>query len=206
MILRNCCSVTRSSYISLVAQMLEAETGGGQLSRRSSVDVGRYRDPDSEEPHKEAQSPSPWQAFVLYLHQPCPAGPCSALEEAAKLRCKRLADHRDGKHMEESFLPVDDKQSIFRNPGSYIIPEEPKHSDHVLCQTGSFVASQVEAAEQGTSSTTESIRSWTRALALAQDEEAVSVYRSLLSLPTVLIQWLGCIHKASCCRFHREIL
>lgn len=184
MISRNCCSLTRSSYIGLLAEILEAETGGGQHQGRSFVDVGRYHYPFSEEPRKEGQSPRPWQAFVSYLHQPCPAGPCSASEEAAKLRCRRLVDRRDGKHREEYPLPVDDKQSIFRNPGSYTIAEEPDHSDHVLRQTGSYVASQVEAAEQRMSSTTETIKSWVRALTLAQDEEAVSFHRSLLSSPS----------------------
>ncbi|KAL8899451.1 MAG: hypothetical protein Q9207_006199 [Kuettlingeria erythrocarpa] len=172
MISGNRCAITRSSYTNLLAQMLEAETGRDRVSGQTLVHVESHCYLTPEKLRMESQSARLWQEFFSYLHQPCAPGPSSAWEEAAKLRCKILVDRRDGEPKMESFLPVNANRTIFKNRDNDSVPKDPQHSNHILCQTGNYMASQVEAADQAMSSITEDLRSWTRALALALDEEA----------------------------------
>ncbi|KAI4087710.1 MAG: hypothetical protein LQ344_006595 [Seirophora lacunosa] len=157
MILSNCCPITRASYMSLVAQILEAGAGEDKIWKRMSINV------------KEAQPsyspPNLWQEFMQYLFQPCPEDPAFALETAMKLRCRVLLDFQ-GK---EICLPIDSSQSIFASHGSL---EDPETSKHILRQTGTFLAHPTTVVDQSMDTNDRDLQCWVKALKLAQDENA----------------------------------
>lgn len=170
MVSKNCCPITRSSYTSLLAQILEAETANNTLSKQSLTNVERFQ-PSITAPHQ-------WQVFLQYLRDPCPVKPAFASEEAAKLRCTLLVDRLVKEQGKQDSDPVNVSQSIFMKHGSDGIPEDPKHSEHILRTTGSLLAHRVKAADQEMLSTHELLKRWATALKLAQNDDAVRIWRS----------------------------
>lgn len=162
MVLSNCCPITRASYMSLVAQILEAGTSEDNIWKRMSINVNKV--------HSSYSPLYLWQDFKQYLLQPCPEDPAFALETAMKLRCRVLLDCQS----KENCLPIDSSQSIFASHGSL---EDPETSESILRQTGTFLAHQTTAVDLSVDTNDRNLQCWVKALRLAQDENAVGFKR-----------------------------
>lgn len=174
MIALNCCPITRASYTALVTDILSAMTDRGTALGQSPI--GGTDSCNSSTvgfPSNSVFSTIPWKEFTVYLRQNSPRKPESALENAARSRCKLLVDSLGNNSRQERSPTVDIRQSIFTDHGIRGIPRGPEHSDQVLLQTGRFLADWAGTVDENSFVFRESIECWARALRLAQDENAV---------------------------------
>ena len=197
MVTLNYCPITRSSYTMLIADMLEALICKSKPFETSSIESGHDRNPSlSADIPNQIRAIDHWPEFVGYLYESCPADKSYALESDAKARCRALVDRFDEGDREKHALPVDASQSIYKE---YTIFEDPEHYDFTLRQTGALLANWPATADQEQVDYRNKMTYWTRALKLAQDQNAVSITWFWFDLLAVLNLLLGCPHKARSC-------
>lgn len=154
-ILDNRCPITRSTYITLLADMFEG------ISEDKFKFCNRY-------------SSDGWQLFTQYIHEHCPEYPAFALEVAEKRRC-RLLIRRFEESVDGISVEPDISQTIFANMSDSGVPHHPEHADQMLRKTGRFMSSLIKEDINLTATVTEMIATWSRALQLALDDDAVSL-------------------------------
>ncbi|KAL8811725.1 MAG: hypothetical protein Q9200_001557, partial [Gallowayella weberi] len=171
LIIQNRCPITRSSYTSLVADILEAISKHELYSDRppNTKEHDRIIRRPSEIPSKFLSAD--WRIFAKYLHQECPPEPAFALEAAAKDRFIPLFESIENGTKSEQ-LQIAIGQTILVDMGKHGVFRNPEHADRMLRNTGYFLASSIQGGGESPTATRERIDAWSRALKLAQKEHA----------------------------------
>lgn len=157
MITSNDCPITRAAYTALVGDVLEAAK----------------TDSKSTEYFKIIVAPKRWQALIDYVSAASSRGPEATLENTAKERCRVLLESFNDGDVESSTPDI--TQTIFVDHGASV-PRNPEHADQVLKRTGDFLVIQaVQAHKDQIMAIRQMISCWSKALRLAQDENAVSL-------------------------------
>ncbi|KAI4198847.1 MAG: hypothetical protein LQ350_004996 [Teloschistes chrysophthalmus] len=177
MITSNDCPITRAAYTALVGDVLEAAK----------------TDSKSTEYFKIIVAPKRWQALIDYVSAASSRGPEATLENTAKERCRVLLESFNDGDVESSTPDI--TQTIFVDHGASV-PRNPEHADQVLKRTGDFLVIQaVQAHKDQIMAIRQMISCWSKALRLAQDENAnVSTRQAAVDSLAV---YLARIHEAS---------
>lgn len=160
MISCNDCPITRAAYTALVGDVLEAAKTDSKSPGYSKMIV----------------APERWQALIEYVSTASSGGPAATLEDAAKQRCRVLLGSSNDNSGDVESSTSDITQTIFVVHGASV-PRNPEHADQMLKRTGDLLAVQaVQAHEDQILAIWQMISCWSRALRLAQDENAVSLF------------------------------
>ncbi|KAL9001465.1 MAG: hypothetical protein Q9169_000040 [Polycauliona sp. 2 TL-2023] len=171
MLLQNHCPITRSSYVTLLAGILEAiGTADLELGPSPTAEERNWKPSTPLELVSEPSS-SNWQLFVQYLDQACPGRPAYALEDAAKRRCRPLAKSLN-KSVEPGYPKIDISQTIFADSGISGGPHTPENADRTLRMTGRYLYICSQELADSPTSFGDMLGSWSRALQLAINDHA----------------------------------
>ncbi|KAL8775229.1 MAG: hypothetical protein Q9209_000235 [Squamulea sp. 1 TL-2023] len=167
---RNRCPITRSAYVTLAGDILEASRNPD--SRTEPFALKEKQDPKSRTSLvvPDIFASYDWRDFTLYLYQGCLAESAFALESASKYRCRLLLEAlQNNKRLRSTELDV--SQTTLADLGTGSIPQHPEHADRMLRNTGIFLAAR-SRIDRSSSADCETVSSWCRALKLAQEEHA----------------------------------
>ncbi|KAI4089386.1 MAG: hypothetical protein LQ339_008555 [Xanthoria mediterranea] len=171
MIIGNPCPMTRSTYVTLLADILEAiskdEFAGGNCRTSEKY---KWR-PSTPLKMSCKCSSEDWRLLTQYLHRDCPGNPAFALEVAAKRRCTPLVASFD-ESAESSSQGPEIGHTIFADSRTSDGPCHPEHADQMLRLSGRFLASVTHSNDVSLAAVSTMTSSWSRALQLALDDHA----------------------------------
>ncbi|KAL8776544.1 MAG: hypothetical protein Q9213_008227 [Squamulea squamosa] len=125
-VLRNRCPITRSAYVTLIGNILEATTK--PESRMLPLNDGQDSKSRTSIGVPAILSSNDWRDLTRYLSRGCEAESAYALESAAKTRCMLLLEESEASTSLRRTEP-DVCQTIFTDFGNDGIPRDPEHAD-----------------------------------------------------------------------------